>query len=101
MNIYIDSEKLKEEIEKFKVLNTDMNILFSNIKKETETLKEYWDTKTSLNVFNEFSNFYNDLENIKSKNDEYINFLNNVVNSSYLESNEITNKLIDEKISIE
>lgn len=101
MNIYIDSEKLKDEIEKFKALNTDMNILFSNIKKETETLKEYWDTKTSLNVFNEFSNFYNDLENIKSKNDEYINFLNNVVNSSYLESNEITNKLIDEKISIE
>lgn len=98
-NINIDTEKLNEQIAKLKTVTKNFEQIFSKVKNDTNLLKEYWDTTTSESVFESFEEFYNAVENVKQTFQKDIEFLENTVNSSYIEQNEGTNKLIDENFA--
>ncbi len=99
MNIVsIDTEKLQEEIEKIADIEDDFADLFNIIKNDTENLKEYWKTDTSENVFQDFNNFYTNLENVKNTLNTDIKFLENVVKANYVLEDNTTSDLIDKKV---
>ena len=99
MNIVsIDTEKLQEEIEKIADIEDDFDDFFNIIKNDTENLKEYWKTDTSENVFQDFNNFYTNLENVKNTLNTDIKFLENVVKANYVLEDNTTSDLIDKKV---
>jgi len=99
-SIKVDTELLSNEVEKLNNITSQMNDLFASIKKNTDSLSDVWETRTSANVFSEFDQFYKLCDSVKLTNEKDANFLKNVVNSGYenLESN--TNIIIDTKIAI-
>ena len=101
MNININTDKLKEEINKFTELNNNLKNRRTIIFKENEDLKEYYDSKTSKRINTEFDAFKKELEEYIEKNDRYINYLQKVVDEGYTEFEENENKLIDENISVD
>ena len=101
MNININIDKLKEEIEKFRILNNNLKTRYSSIVKENEDLKEYYDSKTSKNLNEQFISFKTELKDYIDRNDTYINYLQEVVNEGYVEFEEEENRLIEKNISID
>lgn len=101
MNININTDKLKEEIEKFKILNKSLKDRFSSIVKENEDLKEYYDSKTSKKLNDQFISFKTELSNYIDRNDKYIDYLQKVVNEGYVEFEEKEKELIEKNISVD
>lgn len=101
MSVGIDTAKLQEEINKIRQIDEEMENLKNNIKKDTEDLKLFWNTKTSESVQESFQEFYNDLENLNIKNDLFASYLERVVNDQYITSENKTNKLIDDNIAVQ
>ena len=99
-NINIDTDRLTEEIEKIRNVNQNFEEIFSEIRKNTEGLKDYWKTRTSESVFTSFEQFYKSLENVVATFKKDIEFLENVVKSSYIEEEEGINRLVDDKIAM-
>lgn len=99
-NVYIDTDKLSEEIDKIKKVNTKLEEIFSQIKRNTDVLKDYWSTETSDSVFTSFEQFYVTLENTKNNFQKDIEFLENVVKSSYIEEDEGISSLVDSNIAM-
>ncbi len=99
-NINIDTEKLSLEIEKIKKVNKDFEEIFNQVKKDTESLKDYWSTRTSESVFSSFQDFYSVLENVKAVFQKDIEFLEKTVNSSYEVKDQGISKLVDDKIAL-
>ena len=101
MEININTDKLKEEIEKFRVLNNNLKQRYSAVVKENEDLKEYYDTRTSKKLNEEFDTFKSNLSNYIDRNDTYIDYLQRVVNEGYTEFEENENELIDKNINVD
>jgi len=101
MNININTDKLKEEIEKFRLLNKNLKERYSSVVKENEDLKEYYDSKTSKKLNDQFANFKTELLAFIDRNDTYINYLQRVVNEGYVEFEEKENELIDKNINVD
>lgn len=99
-NMKIDSDLLSVEISKLEAVTKEMETLFSNIKKETDSLKDCWETRTSEGVYNDFDAFYKILDSVKNTNQQDANFLKNVVNTSYVDFENNTNTLVDNNIAI-
>ncbi len=98
-NINIDTEKLNEKKEEIRTILKELESLFQKIKKETEALKDVWETKTSENVFNCFEEFYKALETVKKDFESDISFIEKKVNEQYItKENEIKTQ-IDEKLT--
>lgn len=97
--LYMNSKEITACIDDYKTLRDDMNALFSSIKKETDALKDFWDTRTSGEVYNDFDEFYKLLEKIKYKNDAYINYLESSRNS-FIKSDSSFNKIVDTNIEV-
>ena len=55
--VKIDSELLAAEVTKLNGVTTKLRELFDEIKKETDSMKEVWETKTSESVYMDFENF--------------------------------------------
>ena len=53
-NIYIDTKVLYEEIEKIICLNKEIEDLKNSLENKTNELKDYWNTRTSNIVYDEF-----------------------------------------------
>jgi uncharacterized protein YukE len=100
MNVDIDTIKLQDEINKLRQIDKEMETLKNDIKKDTEDLKLFWNTKTSESVQESFQDFYNDLENLNIKNDLFASYLERVVSEQYEKSDSETNKLVDDNIAV-
>lgn len=98
-NLNIDTEKLNTKKEEIKIVLKDLETLFEKIQKETETLKDFWETRTSENVFNNFQEFYKTLENVKTNFRSDISFIEKKVNEQYIKKDNEISTQIDEKIA--
>lgn len=98
-DLNIDTEKLNAKKEEMKIVLKDLETLFEKIQKETETLKEFWETRTSENVFNNFQEFYKTLETVKTNFKSDISFIENKVNEQYIKKDNEISTQIDEKIA--
>lgn len=98
-NVNIDTENLNSKKEEIEKVLKDLETLFDKIKNETETLKDYWETKTSENVFANFEKFYKTLEEVKLKFQSDILFINEKVNKQYTDIDRNISAEIDEKIA--
>ena len=97
-SVYIDSQKLTSSISDFRSVNTKIKNLFDKVDKETVFLKDYWDTMASESVFNDMNNLSNVFKDKEETGQEYADFLQNVVDASYINYENTTNKVIDEQI---
>lgn len=97
-SVYIDSQKLTSAIYDFRSVNTKIKNLFDKVDKETIFLKDYWDTMASESVFNDMNNLSNVFKDKEETGQEYADFLQNVVDASYINYENTTNKVIDEQI---
>ena len=99
MTVGIDTEKLNAQISKLESTKKDLESLFQNVEKDTNNLKEDWESNGSEKVYEEFNRF-----NLASKDyiadlGVYIDYLKNVVNQSYIDYENKENELIDENIA--
>ena len=101
MNININTDKLKEEIIKLTNLNNNLKNRRTQIIKENDDSKEFYESKTSKRINEEFETFKKELEDYINKNERYISYLQKVVDEGYTEFEDNENKLIDEKISVD
>lgn len=95
----IDTEKLQEQLNRIIEERDKLNTLLENIKKETDILKDFWETKTSDSVFNNFTEFYTGLQQHIDAINSDIEFLESTI-KNYKEYEEKANKQIDENIAI-
>ena len=98
--INVDTKILSDEIVKLDKISLQMEELFNNIKKNTDELKDFWETKTSNKTFLEFDAFYKICENIRNNNISDSKFLADVVKNSYEVFDSDTSNLIDSNISV-
>lgn len=98
-NLNIDTEKLNAKKEEIRTILKDLEILFQKIKKETESLKDVWETRTSENVFNGFEEFYETVESIKADFEKDIAFIEEKVNEQYIIKENDIKTQIDEKLT--
>ena len=99
MNINIDTEKLNAQIDKLEKIKSDIQNTFQTINKETNDMKNYYESGTAEGVQEEFSRFNRAADDYVEDLDAYINYLKNVVNQSYIDYEKKENKLIDENIA--
>ena len=100
MNVGIDSIGLQDQIRKLREIDKEMETLKNNIRKDTEDLKNFWNTKTSDGVQTSFQGFYTDLDNLNTKNELFASYLEKVVNDQYETNESDTNRLIDDNIAV-
>ena len=91
-NINIDTEKLSEEVTNIKNVSSQLDQICEALKRENETLKDYWNSKTSENVFTSFQEFYKALENARDTFKKDSEFLESVVNKNYIAEEEYLKK---------
>jgi WXG100 family type VII secretion target len=99
-NIDIDTEKLSAEIEKIKSTKKNFEEIFQQVKNDTESLKDYWSTRTSESVFSSFQEFYSVFENVTAELQKDIDFLERTVSNSYVAKDKGISKLVDDKIAL-
>ena len=100
MNVGIDTVGLREEINELRKIDKEMQELKNNIRKDTEELKSFWNTKTSEVVQEDFQSFYTDLDNLNTKNELFASYLERVVGDQYETNENDTNRLIDDNIAV-
>ncbi len=99
-NISINVESIVTETEKIKKEKKNLEDVLNNLYKQTDALKEYWQTRTSDEVFSSFSDFKKHFENVINYLSNDIDFLEKTVKASYQTNEELTNKEIDSNITI-
>ena len=98
-NINIDTDKLLEQIEKLEKQKQSLTDLFNNSVNENKKLNEDWSSDTSKVVDEEFVRFDTAAQQYIEKIDSLINYLKDKVSDSYIEYENVENKLIDENIA--
>ena len=99
-NIDIDTDLLSAEIEKIKSSKKNFEEIFQTVKNDTESLKDYWSTRTSESVFSSFQEFYTVFDNVSAVLQQDIEFLEKTVNASYENKDEGISNLVDNKIAL-
>ena len=85
--VKIDSNLLSNDVAKMDVVTKKMRELFDEVKNQTDSLKDVWSTKTSEAVYLDLEEFYKLCETAINTNEEDARFLENVVNSNYINLN--------------
>ena len=99
MNIGIDTEKLNAQIDKLQRTRNNLEATFQNINKETNDMKDYYESKTSTVVYDEFDRFSKAATDYIDDLDSYITYLKTVVNQSYIDYEDKENQLIDDNLA--
>lgn len=94
----IDTKALEEQLNKLKEERNRLNSMFDTIKSNTNTLKDYWDSRTSESVFNNFEDMYKGYQDLVNDLNKDIIFLENIL-KKYKEYEEKANKEIDTNIT--
>lgn len=97
-NITYESNELKNNIEKLKIDAEKMRQLFENIRKDVNSLPEYWESNTSSATISEFESLYQQFDTINESNKKYIDFLENIVSIDYENKDKTLNNEIDGNI---
>lgn len=98
--IKINTNNLSGEIVKLNNISLQMEELFNCIKRNTDSLKDDWMTKTSDRIFTEFDDFYKKCEVIQNNNISDSKFLADIVKNSYENFDSSTDSLVDSNISV-
>ena len=96
----IDTNILNNKSNEIRDVVSNLEDILEDIKKDTNNLKPVWDSKVSSEVYASFEDFYKDLQNVCDTLNEDINYLDNVVSSSYKSNEQQTNNSIDDKIDV-
>ena len=94
----IDTKALEEQLNKLKEERNRLNSMFDTIKSNINTLKDYWDSRTSESVFNNFEDMYKGYQDLVNDLNKDIIFLENIL-KKYKEYEEKANKEIDTNIT--
>ena len=79
-----DPEVAEQELGKIKEILEDLDENYTKITDDTNFIKDYWDTKTSDNVFNNISELEKKIVTIKENFASDVVFLDNAVKQSYI-----------------
>ena len=94
----IDTIALTEQLNKMKEERNKLKSLFDIVNKNTNYLKEYWDSRTSESVFNNFEEMYKGYQGLLNDLNRDIAFLERTIND-YLEYENKASKEIDTNIT--
>ena len=98
--IDIDTDQLEAELNKIKEIKKKLDDVFQSIQKDTNELNDYWDSKTSKKVQDDFIEFYKKVEKTKNNIASDIAFLENTVMAKHDKEMERENTIIDERIAV-
>lgn len=94
-NINIDTNKLKEKVQILQDDTGKMREIFDNLKKIVDEIPSYWVSNTSDAVMTDFRKMYSDFDTIVESNKKYIEFLESIVSSDYINIENEIESLID------
>ena len=97
-NLKLDYNALDTEIKNLRNVKADLDEVFDYIEKHTELLKDYWETKTSKEVFDSFDAFYKHVIQIKNNFQSDINFLQRKVFATYTGAGTAIDTQVETKI---
>ncbi|MBR4672188.1 MAG: hypothetical protein IKO78_03170 [Bacilli bacterium] len=97
-NLKLDYNALDTEIKSLRNVKADLDEVFDYIEQNNNLLKEYWETKTSKEVFESFEDFYKHIMGIKANFQRDINFLQRKVFATYSGANKDIDTQIETKI---
>lgn len=97
-NAKIDTDELAAQVEKLKKERDLLNDYLEQIEKNTNILKDHWDTKTSESVFYNFEDMYKGFNEFVGNLNSDIEFLEKII-ADYKTYELIANKEIDETIT--
>lgn len=98
INLGIDFSRVYNGKSLLNDVYNDLDDIFSTLKKETDSVKEYWDTNTSKEVYANIEGYYQHLSDILDLIKADLVFLDNNVIGTYSASID-TNKEQAEKMS--
>ncbi len=93
-----DPEVAEQELEKIRTILKDLDENYTKITDNTNFIKDYWDTKTSDNVFNNMSELEKTIVTIKDNFEGDVSFLENAVKQSYLNRDQESKEAADQKL---
>ena len=115
MTLQVDFDSVREQRDKLKTVRDDLKNVFDYINSDTNALKDYWESKTSRDVFESFEDFVKYLDEIKENFntdikiilDIYENyllqdsftFINNKALGTYETADSDLNKQVEEHIA--
>ncbi len=102
MNIEIDTEKLREQIEILKGIDKQINLTCASIMLDTDDLRvnEYWKSKTATDVYESMDDFDTILKEYSKCMNTVIDYLSDTVSLAYEVNQEDTDQLVDSNIDI-
>jgi uncharacterized protein YukE len=100
MNIEINVNKVNEETNKLIDISQRLKEIEEESVSLTDTLKDYWESKTSEYFYKDFDQYKNEFDNYLEECTKIINYLQDVVSGGYKEFDETTNNKIDENFSV-
>lgn len=95
-NLNVDFSAVRNEKNELVKVRNNLDDVFNYIGSNTKLLREYWETKTSREVFESFESFCEYLESIRSNFDADINFINKHALGTYETANvDLTKQVTD------
>jgi hypothetical protein len=95
MDININTSGLQNNINNIKKLNEEMSELFKEIETKEKFLETIWISDVSEPLYVDFHNLYNKFSSYEEQNNEYVNFLIDIVNNNYQNTEDDINNLVD------
>ena len=99
MTLQVDFDSVREQRDKLKTVRDDLKNVFDYINSDTNALKDYWESKTSRDVFESFEDFVKYLDEIKENFNTDIEFINNKALGTYETADSDLNKQVEEHIA--
>ena len=102
MNIEINTEKLREQIEILKMIDKRINLTCASIMLDTDDLRinDYWRSKTATDVYESMDDFDTILKEYSKCMNTVIDYLSDTVSLAYEVNEEDTNRLVDSNIDV-
>jgi len=97
-NEEVNTEVLLQDIEKIYKERDNLRNILNNLKQKNDSLKEYWVTQTSEEVFSDFQGFYKLIEKIIEDLEDDCDFLQKDVINPYLSFEEKANSTIQSEL---
>lgn len=97
--VEINTEGLQTYIDEFKNINKELRDITDELNKKCVYLKDYWESDTANYFFEDYDDKKKIFDEYNSLNDDFVMFLDKVVNPSYVVSDKNTDKKIDELAS--
>lgn len=98
-NIFIDTEKLIVEIDRFRKIEERLVKVFEDLNLTTDRLKEAWSSDFSEIIYLEYSDFIKYLESLLIKTRKYISYLDKMVKDNYVSLEKNIGQAIDTNIT--